>query len=546
MRKILLSQWQEDKQLKPVILSAIAFFTITLIFAVHRYYSFYANTDHGIFNQVFWNNLHGNFFQSSLSSSLSTNVIHNQEIPSANYHRLGQHCTPALLLWWPIYALFPSPATLNAIQVALMTSAGIVLYFLAKEYLKPQIATMIAISYYGANAVIGPTLGNFFDLCQLPLFAFGLLLAYAKRHWWLFWLLAILILAIREDTGVVLFSLGIYFIFATKSKQIGLVLCVISLVYMLLITNVIMPLFSEDISKRFMIERFGQFTENKEASTLEIIGSMLSNPWRLLIEFISPIDRKLKYLLAHWLPLGLIPAISLPAWICTFLPFTQLFLQQGNEPLSINIRYAVALIPGVFWGTIMWWSYNQEKFKARIRKFWQFCIILSLIFTLTSNPHRAWFFLIPDSINPWAYRSLVTQWHHVNQVNTLLAQIPTSASVSASRFLIPQMSSRRVILKFPDIQFRLNDSEVQEVDYIIVDLWQLNPSQSAVKKERQEIAHSIVPLDTLINDQKYGVIGFQDDAFLLKKGVNSDANVLNQWLQFREQIQPVLEQIFKD
>ncbi|ACK69966.1 conserved hypothetical protein [Gloeothece citriformis PCC 7424] len=543
MGKTWLSSWREDEHLKPVILAGSIFFTLTLIFAVHRYYSFYTNTDHGIFNQVFWNNLHGNFFESTLSSSLSTNVIHNQEIPSVSYHRLGQHFTPALLLWLPIYALFPSPATLNVLQVSLMTAGGIVLYFLAKEYLEPPIAAMIAISFYGANAVIGPTLGNFFDLSQLPLFAFGLLLAHAKQRWGLFWLLAVLILAIREDAGVILFSLGVYFVLIGKSPRLGLAVCTISFGYMLCLTNLIMPLFSDDISKRFMIERFGHFAENGEASTLEIIWSMISNPWRLLIELVSPIDRKLDYLLGQWLPLGLIPAISPAAWISTAFPLAQLFLQQGDERFAITVRYAVAVVPGLFFGAIIWWSDHQDKFKPRIKWFWRLCIGLSLIFTFTGNPHRAWFFLMPDSFSPWAYRPLPVQWHHVNEVNTLLKQIPPDGSVSASRYLVPQMSGRRAILRFPDIQFRDDQGTVRSVDYIIVDLWQLNPSQSVVRGERQEVAYSIDHLDKLINSEDYGVIGFKDDAVLMQKNVKSKPEALISWLQFRQKIDSLVKEL---
>lgn len=147
-----------------------------------------------------------------LSSALSTNVVHNNSFPEVSYRRLGQHFTPALLLWLPIYALFPAPATLLAIQVTLITAAGLLLYVLARVYLSGRLALMITASYYCGNAVVGPAFSNFNDLCQIPLFIFGLLLALEKRVWWLFWLLAVATLAIREDSGVVLFGVGVYMV----------------------------------------------------------------------------------------------------------------------------------------------------------------------------------------------------------------------------------------------------------------------------------------------------------------------------------------------
>ncbi|MEL7476587.1 MAG: DUF2079 domain-containing protein, partial [Cyanobacteria bacterium J06555_12] len=106
---------------KWAIAAAATFFTLTLILTLNRHLTLYSDYDQGIFNQVFWNNWHGRFFQSSLSSQLSTNVAHSGEAPEVFYRRLGQHFTPALLIWWPVYALFPNPATLTVLQVTLVT-----------------------------------------------------------------------------------------------------------------------------------------------------------------------------------------------------------------------------------------------------------------------------------------------------------------------------------------------------------------------------------------------------------------------------------------
>jgi len=58
-----------------------------------------------------------------------------------------------------------------------------------RRYLEPPLAAMITVSF-AAIAVIGPTLSTS-DICQIPLFVFGLLLAMEKRWWWLFWLLSV-------------------------------------------------------------------------------------------------------------------------------------------------------------------------------------------------------------------------------------------------------------------------------------------------------------------------------------------------------------------
>ena len=64
-----------------VAIAAIIFLICTLALTLHRHFTFYSSYDQGIFNQVFWNGTQGNFFQSSLSSQLSTNVVHSGEVP---------------------------------------------------------------------------------------------------------------------------------------------------------------------------------------------------------------------------------------------------------------------------------------------------------------------------------------------------------------------------------------------------------------------------------------------------------------------------------
>jgi uncharacterized membrane protein len=524
--------------LRIVLTVAALFFVVVSGFSLHRYYSFYVTTDHAIFNQVFWNGIHGNFFQSSLSSVLSTNVVHSDALPTVSYHRLGQHFTPALLLWLPIYALFPEPVTLLVLQVLLITGAGLLLYALARHYLSPALSAVITLSFYGAIAVIGPALGNFYDLCQLPLYWFCLLLALEKRRWWIFGLVAVLILAIREDTGVVLFGLGLYLIWSKRYPKVGLAVCGASVVYILLVTNVIMPLFSQDISRRFMIERFGQFVTDQEASTPEVIWAMISQPWLLLQELITPVDETLKYLLGHWLPLAFVPAIAPPAWILTAFPLLQILLQRDTEPLSITIRYATAVVPGLFYGVILWWSRHPKSLKPAFRRFWLVCLSLSLLFTFTSNPHRSWSFLLPDSFDPWVYVPLTRQWEHVQQIQPILAEIPSGASIAASRYILPHVSNRRAVLPFArysGLQYINDEGKTRRINYIVADLWFPHQYEAVFKDARNEVKSTVALLDRVLKRQ-YGIIAFRDGVILAQVDKPSDPVSELAWQNFRRKL----------
>ncbi len=528
--------------LRLAIISAIAFFALTLILTLHRYYTFYASFDQGIFNQIFWNSSHGRLFESSLSSSLSSSTMHNGAAAEVYYRHLGQHFNPIFLLWLPLYALFPANETLIFLQVALVTAAGLVLYTLARHYLQPQLAAIITVSFYCANTVIGPTLSNFHDISATPLLIFALLLAMEKRQWWWFSILTVLLLGVREDTGVAVFSVGFYMLASKRYPKIGIAVCVLSFAYMLLLTQKIMPLFSQDVSQRMMIERFGQYANGKEATPSEIIWAIVSNPGRLLQQVFSPFDKKFKYLLGHWLPLAFVPAISPAAWFTAGFPILYIFLQRGESPLAITIRYAMPVVPGLFYGAIIWWSSRQELFNSSwVRRFWAICLSLSLVFTLTSNPNRTLYFLMPDSVRPWVFVSLPQQWQHVTQLLPLLRQIPPDASVSATTYLIPQLSGRREVIRLPDLELKNDQKQVVKVDYAIADMKQLQIYQPAFKGDRHLLQDLVKLIDKITNSQEYGIIGFQDGVILLQKATKSPADATAGWLEFRQQLAPILQ-----
>ncbi len=537
------------------IIGAIIFFSVTLILILHRHYTFYSSYDQGIFNQVFWNNLHGRFFQSSLSSQLSTNVVHSGEVPEVFYHRLGQHFTPALLLWLPIYAIFPHPATLSVLMVVLVTAAGLVLYALAREYVIPMVAGMITISFYCANAILGPTLGNFHDISQIPLFVFSLLLAMERRWWWLFWLLCALTLLVREDSGITLFGIGVYLIISKRYPRNGLIVCLLSFGYIVVLTNLIMPLFSDDISKRFMLERFGQYVEGDEASSLDIIWSMVSQPWLLLEELITPLDRTVKYLLGQLLPFAFIPAISPASWMISGFPLLKLLLGKGVSVLAISIRYAMSVVPGLCYGAILWWggqgllSFYQPKetlhprqISNRARRLWMFCLTLTVVFTFTdSTTNRALYFIVPDSIQPWVHVSLGEQWRRSSEIRSLMAQIPESASVSTTTYIVPHLSGRREIIRFPALEIRNDAEEVIKVDYILADLWQLRRYEISSKHERNLLRDMTRQIDTITSDGEYGITGFKNGVILLEKGAKSQPEAQKEWLVYRAILEPILQ-----
>ena len=530
---------QKKSSLKVTLTLATIFFAFLLVFSLNRYYSFYASYDQGLFNQLFWNTIHGHLFQGSLSSGESSAVSYDNQIQMVSYYHLGQHFILDFLLWLPIYALFPSGVTLVVLQVTLITAAGIVLYALARHYLPPAIAVLITASFYSTSAVIEPTFGNFSEYCQVPLFVFSLLLALEKRKWWLFWLFVALTLGIREDTGFIVFSIGLYLILSRRYPRIGVMVCLLSFSYITLVTNAIMPQFSNDNSRLYITTKFGQYVTGNNPSTLQLLWGILTHPEKLLVNLLTPIDRRLKYLSGQFLALAFVPAISFQAWILASFPLLELLLERGQSALAISIRYALGVVPGVFYGAILWWSQHKERFKLRLRRFWIGCIALSIFFSIVSSPNQAFYFLFPDSYRPWVFVSLSRQWEHVGHIRALMNFIPSQASVSATTHLIPHLSSRSEIIRFPALLLQRQRGNIIEVDYALVDLWRMQQYQPAFKDERQKLQAFVPLIDQLIAQGKYGILGVQDGVVLLQKKITSTPQATKDWLNLRSELTPM-------
>ncbi|MDJ1180315.1 DUF2079 domain-containing protein [Roseofilum sp. BLCC_M91] len=542
-----------SSSLRRVGLAAIAFFLFSLTLTLHRHYTFYSTSDRGLFNQIFWNSLQGRFFHTSLASVLSPDAIYGGEISTITYNYLGQHFTPATLLWLPLYALFPHGVTLIVLQVTLVTAAGLVLYALAREYLNPPVSGMIACSFYSATAVLGPTLSNFHAIAQLPLLVFSALLALEKRWWWLFFPLIVCILGVHEQAGLIVFGMGIYLILSQRYTRLGMGLCTLSIVYVLTVTNLIMPQIADDIHQQFPIEQLGPYFKTDETSVFQIIGRIIYQPWLLILEVISSPGKPLRYLLNQGLPLAFIPAVAPAAWCISGFFLLFLLLGQGLSVLAITMDSAMAVVPGLFYGAILWWSGHRNSHRLypqpltpRFQKIWSACMMVSILLTITTNPSQTFYFLIPDSVNPLVFVSLPQQWEHAAKIRSMIDKIPPEASVSVTQEMIPHLSERREIIQLPAVEFSDAQHDRQQVEYVVADLWGLQRYQAAFPQKRHLFYYNVVLIDTLVQQRSYGILRFENGVALLRQNAANDAQAIAAWLGYRQTLNPLIENIHQE
>ena len=505
----------------------ISFFCFAFFLHVWRIFSLNATYDQGLFLQEIWNGLYGRPFESTLASELSAPVLFDGDLPQVGYKHLAQHFTPLLILWVPIVGVL-GLWSLPFIQVGLIAVSGWILFLLAKEYLPLQISGWISCSFFLTAPVIGPSLENFHDLCMVPLLVFSLLLGISRRNKNLYFLAAFLLPLVREDVGLISFGIGIWmFIRVPNWRFLGLCLSLYSVVYVLLITNSIMPLFGSELSRRFMQERFRQYLHGEQGGTLDVLVAMFTQPLLLLKEIFSPPVSTFRLLLTLALPLAIIPWFAIDSWLLVAFPLFVALSSRGGNAMSVSLRFMLYLVPGFFAGAVYWWRYNLSLFKKKsFKKFWKVCMIIAFIFTLAGNPHRSLSSIIPDSISPWVYVPIPQSFSRGIEARKLISSLPDNVSIAAETQLIPQLAQRRLLMRFPEhYQYKDLAGEAKHVEYIISQPRYNLQYAPAFSREKQWTQKSIDSMEDLVNSKKYGVSFCNKSGIILTKDSNTNKDL---------------------
>jgi uncharacterized membrane protein len=268
---------------------------------------------------------------------------------------------------------------------------------------------------------------------------------------------------------------------------------------------------------------------------------MLTHLDKVLLSVFTPVDERLAYLGKMWLPLAFIPVLSPATWALTAVPLLSLLVQDSSAALVISLRYAIAVVPGLFYGAVLWWSSHTDWFKQRLRLFWIACMALSVVIAIVSNPNQAFSFLIPDSPSRGVYVPLNRQWEHANHIRNVIREIPPNVSAAASTYIIPQLSSRRELIRVPQNRFIDEQGQVIPVDYMVADIWRLKIYQAAFRNELRTLQITVPAIDQTIAEGKYGVVKMEDGVILLQRGVPSNPQALSNWLAFRQELLPILQ-----
>lgn len=518
----------------PGVVKALAagFFLVCLAIQIWRLESLSATYDQALFLQELWSTAQGRPFESSLSSVLSAAVKVGGELPSVSYLHLGQHANFLTLLIAPLVLLLGSWA-LPLVQVSLLTAAGLVLWRISARRLPESLAIHITAAYYLSGAVIGPALENFHDLIWFPLLGFLVVEALLEQHNRQLVLAAVMLLLVREDSGLVLFSLGLWALVrqpAVRWKGVGLM--VVSFFWVLLVTGWIQPAVDSSLSDRFLQEKFGHLVDDVSGGTLSVLVAMLRHPLAVLQAIVSPPGATLGFLLALSLPLLLIPLLSVDSALLVAVPLLIALVSQGRSALSVTLRYVLALVPGLYLGSVLWWQRHASVWAMPwIRRCWLGALALGLTLTLVANPHRSLSALVPDSFSPWVHVSPSAMLERRAALREALALIPEQASVSADTSVLPWLAQREVLIRFPkSTQYLDRGGKPQSVDWVVAFPGYYTPLAPVFKLERNLQRSIGRKLSKLVASDNYQLMHCHREVVVLKRisiqaGISAEAAI---------------------
>lgn len=313
--------------------------TLVLIWSlVSKYQHFgYNAIDLGIYNQVFYNTVHGRLFQFSIHP----------------HSYLGDHFELFILLLTPVYALWNSPIMLAILQVLALTLSAWPLYMIAKKYLPNGYALAVPAAW-----LINPFLWNmaFFEFHMLPFAIPFILLAYYyydQKKFIPFVLLSVLSLTVREDVSLVVIMFGV--LAAVERRAYRWILTPIICGGAWFIATMQLTGYFNGYGTYKFLSMYPWLGDTFTAA----IHTVLTKPWLLITHLFT--FNNILLCIGLLLPLAALPLFKPRALLLTLLVAVQLFLTGNNPTVVLETHYTALLLPGMFIAAIYSLAYITTR-----------------------------------------------------------------------------------------------------------------------------------------------------------------------------------------
>jgi uncharacterized membrane protein len=382
--------------------------------------------DMGNMVQAVWSTAHGH--------PLRMTDLHGEQIS-----RLAAHVDPILVVFAPLWWIWPSPYLLLVAQALAIGLGALPVYWLARKHLRSSRAALgFACAYLLYPATGWLALNEFHPVAlatPLLLFAFWFL---DEDRVLPFALCAVAASLCKEEIAFVVAGFGIWYALARRRWWIGGAVAALGLGWGLVAIAVIIPHFNDGQSSDF----YGRYSE-VGGSPGGIVKTAFTHPLRILEAAFS--GRDLHYLWQLAMPLAFVFLLA-PLVLVAALPELAInLLSATTTQTSIHFHYTAGLIAPLLVAAVLG--------AARLRR-WAFPIaalvaVAALVGNYHLGPIPGWRHL-PGGQTFQSTAARVTD--HDAVAERALRLIPDDAVVSATNTLGAHLSARRRFLSFPFLQ----------------------------------------------------------------------------------------------
>lgn len=420
-----------------VLLLGIALAVGICLFSVMRYLTFAApNFDFGLFCNMF-HNMKERFLP--LVTSERDQLLSHFAI----------HISPIYYLLLPVYMLFPSPVTLQVCQALILASGILPLYLLARHFRLPYKYTVLMALFYAAHPAVSA--GCSYDLhenCFLLPLLLWLFYCYETGHKrWLF-VVAVLVLLVKEDAAAFLVIFAVYLLFSRKDYRTALPLIIGSLLYFALAVFLL-----NTYGTGAMFGRYSAlFDESKNVggfwqTLLRAPGYFLE----AIVSFVDSATEKPIYLLQILLPFGLVPwRTKQYSRYLLLTPLLLNLLSGFKYQYDIGFQYSFASVAFCLY---LYLQNLSERPASKQRNLLLFSVVTScFLYSMIVMPK------IETYVGRW-----IKDANTYTEMEAVLNEIPEDASVTASTMLVAHLAQRDVI--YEDYYHKEPDT-----DYVVLDM----------------------------------------------------------------------------
>jgi len=382
-----------------------------------------ARFDLGNMVQAVWSTAHGRPLEMTLLSG-------EQAV------RLASHVDPILVLFAPLFALWPSPLLLAGVQIAACALGALPVFWLARRHLASEKAAgLLALAYLAYPWLAWTALDAMHPVTlAIPLFLYAIWFLDSNRLW-AFALCALLIAATGELMGLPLAALGLWYWLARGQRRPGLVIAAAGFAWSVLAVKVIVPHFHGEESP------FNAYYATVGGSPEGVLRTLVTDPATIASALFGSED--IGYLVWLAAPLaGLfllapgLAAVALPQLVANGL-------SDSPATSGPQHQYVAAVIPFLIAATVLGVSRLP---RARRVLGAVVVLFLSSMLTVYAGPWPG----APAAVDLWYQADVPPQ--HVAALREAIALVPDDAPVSATNKAGSHLTSRRYFYSVPFVE----------------------------------------------------------------------------------------------